>query len=252
MPTPQQGFEYEKNAAKLLKKYELVPKDFTPAGSGSDIPDLMLEYKKIKAGTELKISAASAGSLVIKYNSLNKQKPWGFGNIKKEDKEKLFIQELADFVGLFDLIHQKWKKVPYNREPKDANWKKTVGSLNLNQRYQRDLLMFPEIRGEIPATKIEEYYNRKKTYYVNVGTHGFYLLGAHNPLKLKGVPRFSAAANAKYRARVQYKGGGRYQFTFEMSFSMKTPSEFNIAPVKKGAGVNIFEQNLNLSCFDML
>ena len=62
----QQGFQYEINAAKVLKTYGLVPKDFVPAGAGSDQPDLMLIHKNIKAGCELKITAASAGSLVLK------------------------------------------------------------------------------------------------------------------------------------------------------------------------------------------
>ena len=83
---------------------------------------------------------------------------------------------------------------------------------------------------------------------MNVGTHGFYLLGTKNPFKLNGVPRFSASAKATYRARVQYKGSGNYQFTFEMQFSMSRKSEFNIAPVD-GKSVNIIKSKLNLSCF---
>ena len=71
---------------------------------------------------------------------------------------------------------------------------------------------------------------QKKTYYVNVGTHGFYLMGNVNPYGFGGIPRFSSAADAKYRARVQSKGGGNYQFTFEMAFSVRVRSPFNIAP----------------------
>ena len=91
---------------------------------------------------------------------------------------------------------------------------------------------------------------KKKTYYVNVGTHGFYLMGIKNPLKLKGVPTFSSAAKATYRARVQYKGGGNYQFTFEMQFSIPSSkkSVYNIAPVD-GKSVTILKKELNLGCF---
>jgi hypothetical protein len=118
------------------------------------------------------------------------------------------------------------------------------------EMYERDKVLFKDIKGSIPASKIEEYYIKKKTYYVNVGTHGFYLMGSKNPLKLKGIPRFGTAANATYRARVQYKGGGNYQFTFEMQFSIPTNSKspFNIAPVD-GKTVNIIEKKLNLACF---
>lgn len=243
----QQGFLYEENAAKLLKPMGLVPSGFKPAGAGSDQPDLMLSHKRKTAGCELKITAASAGSLVIKYDSKNKRSPWGFGKIGPEDKEKLFISELADYVGLFDTIKKQWKDVPLKRE-KDDTWEATAGKMTPRQRYERDLALFRDIKGEIPASKIEEYYNRKKTYYVNVGTHGFYLFGASNPFGLKGVPRFSQSAKAIYRARVQYKGGDNYQFTFEMQFSMTNRSPFNIAPVD-GKSVTIDKSKLNLACF---
>ena len=85
---------------------------------------------------------------------------------------------------------------------------------------------------------------------MNVGTHGFYLMGKSNPLKLKDVPTFGTNAKATYRARVQYKGSDNYQFTFEMQFSIPASkkSPFNIAPVD-GKSVKIIEKDLNLNCF---
>lgn len=243
----QQGFLYEENTAKILKPMGFVPKEFKPAGAGSDQPDLMLMYKKKIAGCELKITAASAGSLVIKYDGKNRRAPWGFGKIGPDDKEKIFIAELAEYVGLFDTIKKQWKEIPFKRD-KDDLWEATAGKMTARQRYERDLSLFKDIKGEIPASKIEEYYNRKKTYYVNVGTHGFYLFGASNPFGLKGVPRFSQSAKAIYRARVQYKGSDNYQFTFEMQFSMTNKSPFNIAPVD-GKSVTIDKKKINLSCF---
>ena len=243
----QKGFIYEENAAKLLKPMGFVPKSFRPAGAGSDQPDLMLEYNGMTAGCELKITAASAGSLVLKYNRNNSTNPWSFGTIKDTEDEKQFIADLAKEVGLFNLLNKKWKEIPYKRD-KDDLWLATAGKLTPTERYERDRDTFSDVRGEIPATKIEQYYNKKKTYYVNVGTHGFYLLGTKNPFKLKGVPRFGSSAKATYRARVQYKGSGNYQFTFEMQFSMSQKSEFNIAPVD-GKSVTINKSKLNLSCF---
>lgn len=243
----QQGFQYEKNAADLLKPMGLVPMDFIPAGAGHDQPDLMLLYKGKKSGCELKISAASAGSLVIKYDSKDKQNPWKFGDIKASDEEKMFISDLAKEVGLFKIIKKQWKEIPFKRD-KDLLWEATAGKLTPQQRYERDRDTFGDIRGEIPATKIEEYYNKKDTWYVNVGTHGFYMMGTKNPLKLKDVPTFGQSAKATYRARVQYKGSGNYQFTFEMQFSMKAKSPFNIAPVD-GKSVVIQKAKLDLSCF---
>lgn len=243
----QQGFQYEINAANILKPLGFVPEQFKPAGAGHDQPDLMLLFKEKKAGCELKITAASAGSLVLKYDSKDKKNPWKFGDIKATDDEKIFIRNLAKEVKLFDIIKKKWPEVPYKRD-RDAVWDATVGKIVPQKRYERDRDTFKDIRGEIPATKIEQYYNKKKTYYVNVGTHGFYLLGNNNPLKLEGVPTFGSSAKATYRARVQYKGGGNYQFTFEMQFSMSRKSPFNIAPVD-GKSVTIIKDKINLSCF---
>ena len=217
----QQGFQYEINACDLLKKYGFVPSNFRPAGAGHNQPDLMLLYKGKEAGCELKISAASAGSLVLKYNSNNKSNPWGFSDISEQDEEKIFIKNLANDIKLFDLIKQYWKEVPYKRD-KDALWMATAGKLSKKQVYERDRDTFKDIRGEIPASKIEQYYNKKNTYYVNVGTHGFYLMGSRNPLGLKDVPRFGSSAKATYRARVQYKGSDHYQLTFEMQFSISS------------------------------
>jgi hypothetical protein len=243
----QQGFQYEKNAADVLKPMGFVPMSFTPAGAGSDQPDLMLQYKRKKAGCELKITDASAGSLVLKYNSKNKKSPWGFGDIKADDDEKIFIKDLAKEINLFRIINKEWSEIPYKRD-KDSLWEATAGKLTARDRYERDKKMFQDIKGEIPATKIEEYYNKKDTWYVNVGTHGFYMLGPNNPLNLKNVPTFGSSAKASYRARVQYKGSDNYQFTFEMQFSMKSKSPFNIAPVD-GKSVKILENKMNLSCF---
>lgn len=245
----QQGFQYEINAANTLKPLGLVPKAFVPAGAGSDQPDLILEHKKVKAGCELKITAASAGSLVLKYDIADKRNPWKFGDVSEDDAEKFFIKNLAEEVGLFDIIKKQWKEIPFKRA-KDDLWKATAGKLTKKQQYERDRDTFPDIRGEIAATKIEEYYNKKDTYYVNVGTHGFYMMGRKNPLKLKDVPLFGQSAKATYRARVQYKGSDNYQFTFEMQFSIPSSkkSPFNIAPVD-GRTVNIIKKDLNLNCF---
>lgn len=241
----QQGFQYEINASDVLKKMNFVPKDFVPAGAGHEQPDLVIMKGSKKSGCELKITDASAGSLVLKYDV--KKKKWGFDPASREDKEKAFIMDLADSVNLFRLINASWKEVPYkvDREYQDELWKNSIGKIPTQKRYERDLATFSELKGSIPAVKIEEYYNKKATFYVNVGTHGFYLFGSRNPLGFKGVPMFSQSADAGWRARVQYKGAGNYQFTFEMNFRMRTKSPFNIAPITK-TSVTILKNNIVL------
>jgi hypothetical protein len=92
----QQGFKYEVNASDTLKKLNFVPKNFTPAGAGHDQPDLMIKYGPKEAGCELKITDASAGSLVIKFLSIDPKRPkWGFDTdvvqMEEKDPEKAFI-----------------------------------------------------------------------------------------------------------------------------------------------------------------
>jgi len=243
----QQGFQYEINAAAALKKFGVVPNGFQPAGAGSNIPDLYIQRPGYeKTGCELKITAASAGSLVMKYANGK----WSIGSNDETNDEKLFVIELAKEVGVLDKIQKQWNEEPY-KFTTNPKLKKEIEGLQKREIYSAELKRFPEIKGDIPATKIEQYYNKKKTYYVNVGTHGFYLLGSKNPLKLKGVPRFSTAAQAKYRARVQAKGGGSYQFTFEMSFSIRSSnkSPYNIAPIGSKGSVVIDMMKLNLDWF---
>jgi len=240
----QQGFVYEKNAAKLLKKYNLVPKNFRPAGAGHNQPDLMLLYRGEEAGCELKITAASAGSLVLKYDDTKQRNPWGFGSIKPEEDEKKFLAYVAEKSGFFEEVDEQWKP---NGTPQKFMDNPTIK--DKKKQYEADLSNFRDIKKEIDSSFVEKYYEKKDTYYVNVGTHGFFLFGNTNPLKLKNVPRFSDAAKVIYRGRVQYKGSGNYQFTFELQFSMTMKSPYNIAPVD-GKSVNIIKSKLNLECFE--
>lgn len=234
---PQQGFQYEKNAANLLKPLGIVPAEFKPAGAGSKVPDLMLVKNGKQSGCELKITAASAGSLVMKYSDGQ----WSIGSDDEKDDEKLFIIKLTKEVGVLDIIKQKWKLEPY-KFTKDAKLKAEIKGLDKKDVYSAELKRFPEIKGQIPAEKIESYYNRKHTFYVNVGSHGFYLMGPSNPLDIKGIPTFGSSANASYRARVQYKGDGNYQFTFEMSFTMSKKSPHNLAPIASKTDVTVPSQ----------
>ena len=243
MESPQKGFQYEKNASDVLKQFVVVPPNFKPAGSRSKVPDLMLVKNGKQSGCELKITASSAGSLVMKYS--NGQ--WTVGSENETDDEKLFIADLAKDVGIFDLIKQKWKNEPY-KFTKDPNLKDEIKGLDKKEIYSAELKRFPEIKGEIPSEKIEQYYNKKKTYYINIGTHGFYLMGPLNPLDVKGIPTFGESANASYRARVQYKGDDNYQFTFEMSFTMSKKSPYNLAPIVSKTEV-IVPNDIDVSWF---
>jgi hypothetical protein len=244
----QQGFVYETNASNALKDLNFVPADFKPAGAGHDQPDLIIMKRGEKAGCELKITDASAGSLVLKYISTDpKSSSWSFFNERNlgENPEKDFIENVAQSIGLFNILNKEWNAVPNKVDKSVASYawhKEKIKDKSKEELYKEDVANFKELNGSIPTSHIEEYYNEKNTYYVNVGTHGFYMMGSNNPLGLKSVPTFASSANAKWRARVQYKGNGGYQFTFEMSFKMIKKSPFNIAPISKGSVIILKEK----------
>lgn len=242
MAKTQHGFDYEKNVAKTLKKFNLVPRGFHPAGNRADVPDLILNYRGEKQPCELKLKAASAGSLVLRW----KDGTWGFDE-DREDPEKLFLQSLAKDINLLDILAKKWNAVPYKRAPDDM-WRATAGQISETERYKRDFEKFPEILGTVSPSYIESYYNRKQTHYINIATHGFFALGDRDPYQLNSLPSFRNSAITQWRARVQAKEPTRYQFTFELAFYMNKKSPYNIGPII-GSGPKIDMSKMNLSVF---
>ena len=193
----QEGFLYEENVAKSLKKKGLVSKNYKPAGASSDRPDLDLFIGGKEYGCELKKDLASAGSLVLKYN--NRNGAFNFGDTGGQ-KEKEFMKGLGVSNRVLQAIKIKWRKPLWIAEDRDARWLQRwekAGKPNVEERYKEDLKNCPDIYFQLPPTTIEKYYNLKDTYYLNVGTHGFFLLGAKDPAKMTvdvspRIPRWSS------------------------------------------------------------
>lgn len=265
----QQGFVYEENATKFLKKFGLS--DGITAGASHTRPDLMLTVRGKEAGCELKISPTAGGSLVIKAYA-NSVPHWRFGDIDHDETEKQFLVDLAKVSGALDQINKKWSIPIYNVEDRTADWERQMLKIPLRERYNYDLKTCPDIKLLLPSDSMTKYYNLKKTYYINVGTHGFYLLGNQDPLGLNErlkkaglplVPRFEDVCKITARVRCQSKGvtkaeaqeksKGRigaqgYQFTFTIEFSLpKGSSPYNVAPIS-GTDVKIIENAANYKC----
>lgn len=248
------GHTYEVNAARALKKYKLMPQNAKPAGNMANKPDITLTYNGMKAGVELKTKGTSAGSVVVKYDTTDLDNPWKFDiHEGKDTKEKDTIIKIADENDILHSVKSYWKEIPYLRSF-DPKWKATAGKLTVIQRYEHDLATFPNLRFDVPSTSIEKYYISKDVHYINIGIYGLYRLGNKNPLKLKGVPRFSDVATTEIRMRVQKKKvTGNYQFTCSLEFTIPAAkrSDFNLAPIK-GDSVKVLEDQINLACFDKL
>lgn len=246
----QQGFLYEKNAWTALKPYGIVGRP--PAGASHDRPDLELVIGKILAGVELKNQPTTAGSLVMQYYDGE----WHFGPTGG-DTEKEFMKSVGMKVKILDTMNKEWKKPVLQYK---NGQKVYVGADDARQAYDIDLAKFGgqgagDIYVTVPNKSISDYYNTKKTYYLNVGTHGFYLFNQKDPLdlnarlkkaKLKAIPDFSSPGTAKtqIRVRCQYKGGGSYQFSFTLQFSKVIVSPYNLAPLAQGTAAAIDKAKL--------
>jgi hypothetical protein len=259
----QKGFLYEENAFKALKKYN-ISAGAGAAGASSDRPDLEIKLsgdkESAKKGCELKISPTAAGSLVMKfYNG-----KWHYGDYKGET-EKEFLHNIGEKFNLLREMNTagtagaKWRgKIPYlQNESTGKHGKKLVGIDDKKRAYDADIAQFGadnEIHIDVPAKAVSDYYNTKKCQYLNVGTHGFYLLNSSDPLKLntkltklklKPIPDFGKSAKCKIRVRCQYKGGGDYQFVMTLQFSSVIKSPYNIAPIESEQTMKIDEKSLS-------
>lgn len=262
----QQGFQYEKNVAAFLKKKGLVDPAFNPAGATSKSADLEMIWKRKQINVELKITAASGGSLVLKW----KNKKWQFDDVSGQP-EKQFLADLAESSGALAKLNSMWKGVPAkfaNINSTDRAEKMLAIKLkNAKTREEKDAIIeseqkkFPEIKQELPGSVISDYYAMKDTYYVNIGTNGFYRFGGSDPAGINKncraknipiVPSFADASSVKYRARVQAKGSGNFQYTFELSFSVSKSqnSPYNIGPCSGEGSVTIITRLANTACFN--
>ncbi len=247
----QQGFLYEEKAYAALQKYNISTGGI--AGASHDKPDLTIQKKGKTSGCELKNSPTAAGSLVLKYF----KGKWGFGDIGL-DPEKNFMLALAKKMKVLENMNTsgsagaKWRgKVPALQN--DASGKKILAPefADKGLAYKKDILNFGgvnEVKISVPGSVIAEYYNAKKCYYINVGTHGFFLLGTNDPLKLnselkklgKGaIPDFGKNVDCKIRVRCQPKSSTDYQFVMTLQFSNVKKSTYNLAPLRSGSKFEI-------------
>lgn len=265
----QQGFQYEKNAITFLKPFDLCDGIF--AGASHNRPDIMLTVRGKKAGCELKISPTAGGSLVIKAYA-NSKPHWRFGELEHDETEKQFLADLATSAGILAKINKKWQAPVYNVSDRTTQWEKQMLQIPLQERYNTDLKTCPDIREPLSSDAMTKYYNIKDTYYINVGTHGFYLLGNKDPLGLNErlkkagypiIPKFEDNCVITARVRCQSKGvtksdaqeksrrkiGGQgYQFTFTLEFALsKNSTPYNIAALN-GNGVTILKDKSNYKC----
>jgi len=248
----QEGFLYEINAWNSLKK-PIIHKNVSvppePAGASSDRPDITIKVGNKTAGVELKNKPTAAGSLVLQfYNG-----KWHFGPTEG-NPEKKFLEALGTKANVLKILNYNWKTPILQYD--SAGKKIYPGFKSITKAYKTDLANFAKFPMnvryiDVPTKVISDYYNKKNTYYLNVGNRGFFLFGQTDPLglnlklakeRLPAIPNFASpnSATTKIRIRVQDKsrqGSPGYQITFSLEFGMTTKqkSPYNIAPIKAGS-----------------
>ena len=250
------GQIYEESSFKYLKGMNLVTGE--PAGASSNIPDLTIKLGKGKdtAGLELKTNPTAAGGLVMKYIDGT----WELGDTDGSE-EKEFLKKLAQDNGILKMANSKrtaWgKSVPYLQyDPKNPKKKIYISNLSPSKAYDKDIKQYggqAEIKVNIDNTSVQKYYNSKSTYYMNVGSHGFYLLGKSDPLDLNGrlkklgldpIPNFNFPVFI--RCRCQDKSGG-YNFNMVQTMKSGPYSPYNFLPMNSSGTINMREANSKIN-----
>jgi len=254
----QKGFEYEKNLYKELKQVDIAGGQ-PPAGAESDRPDLEIKLvgdpDRKTQGCELKLAPTAGGSLVMKYTD----DKWYFDPKAKNDKEKKFMMSVAEKVNLLREMNtsgqygRNWRgKVPFLQNDKMGRKVLNEGVKNKREAYDLDLKQFGgqnEVKIPVPAKVMCDYYNLKDTHYLNVASHGFFLMNRRDPLALNrgvapSIPDFANSARLQIRVRCQYKGSGDYQFVMTLEFGGVQKSPYNIGPILSKNNVQIDKREL--------
>lgn len=239
------GQIYEEKAHAKLSKYELT--EGPPAGPSSDKPDITIWNLNTDktSGVELKTNPVAAGGLVMQYKQ-SKQK-WELGP-SGGDPEKDVLIDLADQYDVLKKANSKttaWgKNVPFMQYDNNGN-KIYLGNLTPDQAYKKDIAQYGgpnEIHVDVTPASVINYYNAKKCFYMNVGTHGFYLLGTKDPLGLNSalkkmgkpsIPQFEFPIYI--RCRCQPKSPG-YNFNMTLNMQSGPKSPYNLAPIVLSTG----------------
>lgn len=165
----EQGFLYERKINKILKDSGLENKSFMPAGSDSNAPDAMLLYQGEEYKVEIKLDTkADFGQGSLAYDA--KTKKWVIAGSKTPSG-----QAMRDFlmsIGADRIVNKAWGK---HGPPR----KGTVPDQKISKKdVAFDYDHFTEEKIRVDSRAIEDYYNTKKTYYIQIGDgHGLYYMG---------------------------------------------------------------------------
>lgn len=197
------GFLYESKINDNLKKFKIQKSNFRPAGSDPNAPDAMLTYKDEDYKIEVKLDLnVDFGQGSLDYD-LKKSK-WILGGAKTPAADQM--REFLTAIGVVKIVNKKWG-------PKGAPRKFTVPTSQYKKAdVEHDYKNFKDVFVDIPKTAVADYYNTKKTYYIQIGGYGLYHMG--EDIADLGTEEF----DLQLRLRIRIKRGGslpiyNYRFT---------------------------------------
>ena len=164
------GIIYENRVNASLKKYNLLPKFFKGAGSDSNKPDSIIVKLADEYKTEIKLMLkVDFGQGALDYNV--KTGLWSIGTRTKTPAAEE-MREILMMAKVPDLVNREWGKLGAPRKFTVPLDKFTKEDSDYDQKTFKD----KNIR--VDGDPITKYYNRKDTYYIQIGNgYGFYYMG---------------------------------------------------------------------------
>lgn len=205
------GIRYEQNINQLLKNKGLQPKKIVSAGA-TDSPNGFVDYHSINFPIEIK-KDLSADFAQIELNWDRKKR--FFYSKRSKNKEFISILKKGKFL---DEINTRWSGIPR---------KFTQKIPTKNDRY-RDLDEFPDIKREIKAKLIEQFYNLKDPpiHYIQIGGYGFYCMG--DDVAGLGVPKLKGKGIIRARVKTRNSRKNLYGFLVAIKLRSLKPSKYDI------------------------
>ena len=218
------GFLYEEYIFELLKEENLVPSGFTPAGSDDTAPDCKFIWKNKEYNLEIKLNEnADYGQSGLKYNVSTKK--W-FLDGKTSIYHRTMRKNLEN-IGVPSFVQKAWGSFGTPRLFERASKKEKMTWDDKEYDYNT----FKDQYISLDNRTFFNYYNSKKTYYIQIGGYGTYYLGA-DPANLREFTEIFKF-DGSVKLRIRKKGSTispNYRFSTALMIDKKpTKSSFDIS-----------------------
>ena len=212
MTTDNRGFAYEKKINDLLKKYKISPRNFRPAGSDSNAPDALIVKMAKEYKTEIKLELdVDFGQGALDYDV--KTGVWSIG-MKTKTPAAQHMREMLMIAKVSEIVNREWGKLGAPRRFTVPNDKFLKEDSDYDQKTFKDKII------RVNNDPITAYYNKKDTYYIQVGGgYGFYYMG--KDIAGFGCSEFRPVVQVRIRRK---RGGSMPLYNYRFSTALNVTS----------------------------